>query len=97
MSKNPSEVAATVKLLEDYATKAAPRALKASAAEAGAVTGTASAVFPAPSPREALPNIESDASYSGAPSTPGVSLPDIEKDIEEDKKLPAVEVIGKPE
>jgi len=95
MSKNPSEVAATVKLLEDYATKAAPRALKASAAEAGAVTGTASAIFPAPSAPEALPNIESDASYAGAP--PGVALPDIEKDIEEEKKLPAVEVIGKPE
>jgi hypothetical protein len=97
MSKNPSEVAATVKLLEDYATKAAPRALKASAAEAGAVTGTASAVFPAPSAPEALPNIESDASYSGTPSTPGVALPDIEKDIEDEKKLPEVEVIGKPE
>lgn len=97
MSKNPSEVAATVKLLEDYATKAAPRALKASATEAGAVTGTASAIFPAPSAPEALPDIESDASYSGAPSTPGVSLPDIEKDIEDEKKLPEVEVIGKPE
>ena len=99
MSKNPSEVAATVKLLEDYANKAGPRALKASAAEAGAVTGTASAVFPAPLTVETPPDIESDASYAGAPSgtPPGVALPDIEKDIEDEKKLPAVEVIGKPE
>lgn len=81
MSKNPSEVAATVKLLEDYSTQATPRALKASAAETGAVTGTASAIFPAPSVPEAAPDIESEVIPA---ATSGEPLLDIEKDIEKD-------------
>lgn len=79
MSKNPSEVAATVKVLEDYAKKAAPREARATKAEIGTTMGTASAIYPSPSPKEKSPDIGSDiesipVDIKGAP--------DIEADIE---------------
>ena len=48
MAKDPHEVAAVVKMLEDFNTAAIPRAATIGAAEAGAVTGAASAISPAP-------------------------------------------------
>lgn len=81
MSKDPSEVAAVVKALEDYELRAAPRAVRASAAEAGATTGTAAAVFPAPGSPSAAPEIDD------APAdAPGITGPDIEADIEAERK-----------
>lgn len=90
MSKDPHDVAAVVKLLEEHAANAAPKALKASAAEAGAVTGIASAIYPSPTsemsarPGNETADIEKDIS-SEAENTPGG--PDIEADIQADSKL----------
>lgn len=52
MSSNPTEVAAVVKLLEQGAAKSAQRALHAGATEAGMITGTMSAGWPAPIEQE---------------------------------------------
>ncbi len=49
MAKDPHEVAAVVKLLESHAAAAGPKALRATANQAGAVTGATGAIFPAPS------------------------------------------------
>ena len=90
MSKNPQDVAAVVKLLEEHAAGVAPKALKASAAEAGAVTGTASAIYPSPSPEMSTrpgaetADIEKDLKADRAPPAPGGA--DIEADIEADSK-----------
>jgi hypothetical protein len=81
MSKDPHEVAAVVKLLEDYQAKAAPKAVRASATEAGAVTGTASSIFPAPEAPAKAANIE-EPEPSGEMFPAG---PDIEKDIESEQ------------
>ena len=76
MAKDPHEVAAVVKMLEDHAAASMPKAVRASAVETGAVTGAASALAPAPSAPEPEPNIESDiASQSNV-----VEGPDIEAD-----------------
>jgi len=76
MAKDPHEVAAVVKILEDYGNKQIPKAVNASAKEMGAVTGTASAIFPSPYPKEE----EADIAKESAPS-PIVEGPDIEADI----------------
>jgi hypothetical protein len=81
MSKNPSEVAATVKVLEDYAKKAAPREARATKAELGTTMGTASAVFPSPDPKEKTPDIGTDI---GTIPVNIKGAPDIESDIEAD-------------
>lgn len=52
LSKNPSDVAAAVKELEDYAAAQAPRAKKLSATEAGVGSGTTVALPSAPSSEE---------------------------------------------
>ena len=52
MAKEPHEVAAAVKMIEDYSAKQAPKQFRASAAEAGSVTGTSAAIYPAPSATE---------------------------------------------
>lgn len=76
MSKDPNDVAAVVKALEAYGQRAAPRAVRASATEAGATTGTAASVFPAPGSPSAAPEIDD------APAeAPGITGPDIEADI----------------
>ena len=77
MAKDPHEVAAVVKLLEDHATRAAPKAVRASALEAGTVTGTTAAISPPPQTNEPAPNIETDLA---APSTT-IEGPDIEADL----------------
>jgi len=48
MSSDPREVAMVVKQLEDFAAKAAPKALRSKATETGAVTGVTNAIFPSP-------------------------------------------------
>lgn len=81
MSKDPNEVAAVVKLLEEHAAGAAPKAVRASAGEAGTVTGTTSAMFPSPAPA-ALPgsgDIERDLSFDESRTLEG---PDIDADLE---------------
>lgn len=53
MSRDPHEVAAVVKLLEDQASAALPQAMRAGAATAGAVTGSSIAIHPPTSPEQA--------------------------------------------
>lgn len=84
MSKDPHEVAAVVKILDDYAAGAVPKAARASAVEGGATTGTASAVFPAPQGEAPEANVESDISAEEK-ETP-ITGPDIEADIEAESK-----------
>jgi len=48
LAKDPHEVAAVVKLLEEQAAKAAPKAFRAGVAEAGTATGVISSGWPAP-------------------------------------------------
>lgn len=79
MSNNPAEVAATVKVLEDYAKRAAPREARATKAEIGTTMGTASAIFPSPAPQQTAPDLESDVQSSPARIK---GAPDIEADIE---------------
>ena len=57
MSSDPTEVAAAVKLLEDYGTRAVKGAQKLTAGEAGAISGTMAA-FPPPPVTDEAPNIE---------------------------------------
>lgn len=52
MAKDPHEVAAAVQMIEDYATKQAPKKFKATLGEAGTVTGTSAAISPAPAATE---------------------------------------------
>jgi len=76
---DPHQVAAAVKLLEEHTAQQAPKALKATAAQAGATTGLTGAVFPAPSGKGEMPSIESDLQQ---PAPSGADLPDIERDIQ---------------
>ena len=50
MAKEPNEVAAAVQMIENYAAKQAPKQFRATLGEAGAVTGTSTAIYPAPAP-----------------------------------------------
>jgi hypothetical protein len=50
MAKEPNEVAAAVQMIENYATKQAPKQFRATLGEAGTVTGTSAAINPAPAP-----------------------------------------------
>jgi hypothetical protein len=79
MSNNPAEVAATVKVLEDYAKKAAPREARATKAEIGTTMGTTSAIFPSQAPQQTAPDLESDIQSSPNQIK---GAPDIEADIE---------------
>ena len=76
MSSNPKEVAAVVKILEDYAQQAAPKAAAATRKEIGTVTGTTAAFPPAPASGEKTDNIEA----LEAPEMP--TGPDIEADLQ---------------
>jgi hypothetical protein len=82
MSSEPAEVAAAVKLLEQYNAKAAKSAANLGKGEAGVIMGTTISAQPAPSGEES--SIEEDiASSRGAPG--GVMTgPDIEADIARD-------------
>ena len=83
MSKDPAEVAAVVRALERHAAEAAPRAVRASAGEAGVTTGTSTAIHPAPSPQGETPGIEAD--IGAEPARQGAGA-DIEADIEAELK-----------
>ena len=50
MAKDPNEVAAAVQMIEAYAVKQAPKQFRATLGEAGTVTGTSTAIYPAPAP-----------------------------------------------
>ena len=50
MAKEPNEVAAAVQMIENYAAKQAPKQFRATLGEAGTVTGTSTAIYPAPAP-----------------------------------------------
>jgi hypothetical protein len=79
MSKNPNEVAATVRLLENYASKAPIAARRAAAIEGGAATGATTSVFSPPqAPETEGPDIESDLSKQMSLEIEG---PDIEADL----------------
>lgn len=58
MSKDPSDVAAVVKLLEQEAAESVPRALRAGALEAGTATGITPSVLPAPLPESKPETVE---------------------------------------
>jgi len=85
MSKDPHEVAAVVKILDDQAAAAIPKAVKASATEAGATTGTASAIFPSPEGKKPEVNVEADLEAEDK-TAPEIQGPDIEADLEADSK-----------
>jgi hypothetical protein len=85
MSKDPHEVAAVVKMLDDQAAAAIPKAAKASAAEAGATTGTASAIFPSPEGKKPEVSVEADLEAE-ANAAPEIQGPDIDADLEADSK-----------
>jgi hypothetical protein len=78
MSRDPKEVAAVVKILEDYAERAAPKAAAATRREIGATTGVSVSALPAPSSGEKFGEIEEET------RTEMPAGPDIEMDIESD-------------
>lgn len=81
-ARDPAQVAAVVQALERFNASAAPRALKNSATEAGLVTGTATAISPAPVPEIGERSLENDA--ADALETP--LSRDIEADLEAEEK-----------
>jgi len=90
MAKDPAEVAAVVRYLEQHAAGLAPKAVQSTAAERGAVMGSTSTVWPAPQVESGQRggmggDIEQDIRTDEAfpASAPG---PDIESDIEADLK-----------
>ena len=82
VARDPHQVAAAVKLLEEHAAQQAPKALKATAAQAGITTGVTGSIFPAPSAGGEMPSIESDTQAPATTGEPGSTLPDIERDIQ---------------
>jgi len=75
MAKNPAEVAAVVKFLEDYAAGQAPKAVRATAGEAGAVTGTTTSIWNPPAVEgEPTGTIESEIT----------SVPEASDDLEQE-------------
>jgi hypothetical protein len=81
MEKDPHKVAAAVKMLEDYAAKAEPTAQRLKAAEAGAIGGAMTSIYPAPALNNDNKNISMDIK-----SFPTIKGPDIEADIEADRQ-----------
>lgn len=69
MAKSPSEVAAVVKFLEDYAAGQVPKAVRATAGEAGAVTGTTTSIWNPPAVEgEPTGTIEGEITSTPEPS-----------------------------
>lgn len=84
MSKNPSEVASVVKFLEQYEKGLAPKAVRSTATERGAVMGGATSIFPAPMVEQAeQPKTDIDADIE---SMPVPTMSDIERDLEDELK-----------
>ena len=84
MSRDPKDVAAAVKILEDYAERAAPKAAGITRREVGATTGASISALPAPS--SGMKQDEIEAEEPRAPDAPGMA--DIEADIEAEQKSP---------
>lgn len=87
MSSDPHEVAAAVKLIEQYNVKATVGAKRLSKGETGAIMGTTSAISPSPvDPNAPSENIETDSGIDS--NIPGTKMigPDIDADIEADLK-----------
>jgi hypothetical protein len=83
MSSDPTDVAAAVKLLEDYGAKAATGAKKLSRGETGAIMGAATAVQNPPATEES-PDIE--AAIEANREAAKLEGPNIEDDLRELKK-----------
>lgn len=84
MAKNPSEVAAVVKFLEQYEKGLAPKAVRSTATERGAVMGGATSIFPAPMVEQAeQPRTDIDADIEAMPEA---TVPQIELDLMDDLK-----------
>lgn len=84
MSKNPSEVASVVKFLEQYEKGLAPKAVRSTATERGAVMGGATSIFPAPMVEQAeQPKTDIDEDIE---SMPAPTMSDIERDLEDELK-----------
>lgn len=84
MAKNPADVAAVVKFLEQYEKGLAPKAVRSTATERGAVMGGATTVFPAPlvdQPVEKQTSIDMDLE-----SEQKSTIPQIELDLEDELK-----------
>lgn len=82
MAKNPSEVSAVVKFLEDYTAKQVPKAVQSTATERGAVMGTTAAFPPAPMVEQApepVPDIDADIRGDSRPR-----ISEIEMDLEDE-------------
>jgi hypothetical protein len=76
MAKNPAEVASVVKFLEDYAAGQVPKAVKATAGEAGAVMGATTSAFNPPA-------VEGDTSAGIEASMPSIPAePEGESDLD---------------
>jgi hypothetical protein len=87
MSTDPHDVATVVRLLEQQAESVAPRAFKATAGTAGAVTGTEAAFWPSPEDKSApAADIEADLRSEVPGAQEEVGGADIEADIEKDLK-----------
>jgi tetratricopeptide (TPR) repeat protein len=84
MSKDPHEVAAVVKMLDEQAAAAIPKAARASAVEGAGTTGTATAIFPSPEGSAPQADMEKDVQLESEAAP--ISGPDIEADIEADIK-----------
>lgn len=85
MSSDPHEVAAAVKLIDQYDVKATAGAARLSKGETGAIMGTATAFPPSPiDPNAAPENIEA----ADIPNIPGGRIigPDIDADIEAERQ-----------
>jgi hypothetical protein len=84
MAKNPSEVAAVVKFLEQYEKGLAPKAVRSTATERGAVMGGATSIFPAPMVEQAeQPRADIDADIEDMPES---TVPQIELDLMDELK-----------
>jgi hypothetical protein len=85
MSSDPHEVAAAVKLIEQYNVKAAAGAKRLGKGETAAIMGTTTAFPPSPIDPNAKPE---DIEAADIPNIPGSRIigPDIDADIEADLK-----------
>lgn len=84
MAKDPNEVAAAVQMIENYSAKQAPKQFRASATEAGAVTGAASSIYPAPGYTEYSNTIQQDSENKTQNPILG---PDIMEDLKNRDKV----------
>lgn len=82
MAKEPNEVAAAVQMIENYAAKQAPKQFRATLGEAGAVTGTSAAIYPAPAPAPTAFDIMSPTSDIERALQDRDAIPIEESDIE---------------